>query len=334
MVRRHRSVHRHADACYEPLMNAQRQALIITGPTASGKSALGLEIAARVGGVIINADAMQTYGAFPILTAQPTAAERAAVPHALYGVLPLPETLSAQRWRELALVEMNRAAEAGRVPILLGGTGLYLKTLTQGLAQMPDVPAAIRERANAEWQELGAVAFNARLAQHDPQTASRLEPNDRQRHVRAWEIWLATGRPLSSWQEAPGEGGPPGWRFRTLVLAPPRPALRAKIATRFDAMLAAGVLEEVRPVWRSVRDGQVAPTLPGLKAHGAPELFRHLDGEIDLAEAARVAIDHTRQYAKRQMTWLRHQIIADLTLDATDSDKISDTLKYLDNSDL
>ncbi len=312
-------------------MSAERQALIVTGPTASGKSALGLEIAARAGGVIINADAMQTYGAFPILTAQPTEAERAAVPHALYGVLPLTETLSAQRWRELALVEMERAVEAGRMPILLGGTGLYLKVLTQGLSQVPDVPASFRERANAEWQELGAAAFAARLAEHDPQIAARLKLNDRQRHVRAWEVWLATGRPLSAWQQAPAQGGPPGWRFRTLVLAPPRAVLRAKIAARFDAMVVAGVLEEVRPIWRAVRDGTLPASLPGLKAHGAPELFRHLDGEIALAEAVRIAVDHTRQYAKRQTTWLRHQIIAGFTFEETSSDKIDEVLKYSDN---
>lgn len=331
MIMGRRPVHRRADACYEPLMKTERQALIVTGPTASGKSALGLEIAARIGGVIINADAMQTYGAFPILTAQPTDAERAAVPHALYGALPLSQTLSAQRWRELALVEMQRAVEAGRVPILLGGTGLYLKTLTQGLAQVHEVPPAIRARADAEWRDLGAAAFAARLAEHDPLTAARLKPNDRQRHVRAWEVWLATGRPLSAWQQAPGEGPPPGWRFRTLVLAPPREALRAKIAARFDAMVAAGVVEEVRPVWRAVRDGTLSPGLPGLKAHGAPELFRHLDGAMALAEAVRIAVDHTRQYAKRQMTWLRHQIIADTTIDETSSDEIDEALKFSDN---
>ncbi|MGE0423582.1 MAG: tRNA (adenosine(37)-N6)-dimethylallyltransferase MiaA [Reyranellaceae bacterium] len=312
-------------------MSATRQALIVTGPTASGKSALGLELAARIGGTIINADAMQTYGAFPILTAQPSEAERAAVPHALYGVLPLTEKLSAQRWRELALIEMERAAAAGRVPILLGGTGLYLKTLTQGLAQVPDVPAAFRERADAEWEALGAEAFHDRLARHDPQAATRLKLNDRQRHVRAWEVWLATGRPLSAWQQAPAEGGPPGWRFRTVVLAPPREVLRAKIAARFDAMIAAGVVEEVRPVWQAVREGRLSPTLPGLKAHGAPELFRHLYGEIDLAEAARIAIDHTRQYAKRQMTWLRHQIVADMTLHEPSCDNAISVLKFSDN---
>lgn len=309
-------------------MQAERQALIVTGPTASGKSALGLELAARRAGVIINADAMQTYDAFPILTAQPSQEERAAVPHALYGVLPLSERLSAQRWREMALVEMERAVGAGRLPILLGGTGLYLKTLTQGLAQVPDVPAEFRERADSEWEALGAVAFNARLAEHDPQTAARLKPNDRQRHVRAWEVWLATGKSLSSWQQAPTDGSPSGWRFRTLVLAPPREVLRAKIAARFEAMVASGVVDEVRPVWRAVREGRLAPSLPGLKAHGAPELFRYLDGEIDLAEAVRVAVDHTRQYAKRQMTWLRHQIVADMTLEETSSDKIDGVLKF------
>ena len=145
------------------------------------------------------------------------------------------------------------------------------------------------------------------------------------------KVWLATGRPLSAWQQAPAEGVPPGWRFRTLVLAPPREVLRSKIAARFEAMVGAGVVEEVRSVWRAVRDGRLSPGLPGLKAHGAPELFRHLDGEIDLAEAVRIAVDHTRQYAKRQMTWLRHQIVAEFVIEETSSDKIGQFLKFSDN---
>lgn len=289
---------------------AQSQVLVITGPTASGKSALALAVAARHGGTVINADAMQTYDAFPILTAQPTMEERRRVPHALYGVLPLSETLSAARWRDLASAEIERSFAAGRVPVLCGGSGLYLRTLMQGIAAIPDVTEGLREQANADWKAMGADAFRARLATKDPKIVERLKAGDRQRHVRAWEVWLATGRPLSDWQT--GEGRPPPWRFATVLLAPERAWLRARIETRFDAMLKAGVLDEVRAVFDRMPDARS----PGLKAHGAPELFAHLRGELALENARRIGIDHTRQYAKRQMTWFRHQMTPDVVVDS------------------
>src|SRR6201993_2990464 len=153
--------------------------LIVTGPTASGKSALALALAQQHGGTVINADAMQTYDAFPILTAQPTAAERAAVPHRLYGVLPLSETLSAARWRELAAAEIAQSREAGRLPILCGGSGLYLRALMQGFSAIPAVPAALREQANRDWETMGADAFRVRLAERDAAIVGRLKPGDR-----------------------------------------------------------------------------------------------------------------------------------------------------------
>jgi tRNA dimethylallyltransferase len=305
---------------------AQQRVIVITGPTASGKSALALALARARQGTVINADAMQTYDAFPILTAQPTAEERAGVPHRLYGVLPLSETLSAARWRTLAAAEIERCLAEGRTPVLCGGSGLYLRTLMQGIAAIPESPPGVREQANVEWQSMGADDFRARLAEQDPEVVERLKPGDRQRHVRAWEVWLATGRPLSLWQK--GEGEAVRWRFVTVLLAPERGWLRARIENRFDAMLAVGVLAEVRAAFDRVPD----PRSPGLKAHGVPELFSHFRGELSLDDARRIAIDHTRQYAKRQMTWFRHQMTPDLVLDPQVSSALGLTEKLLTNS--
>lgn len=302
----------------------QKTVLVVTGPTASGKSALALAFARLRGGCVINADAMQTYDAFPILTAQPTAEERAVVPHVLYGVLPLSQNLSAGRWSTMASAEIERCLSAGRMPILCGGSGLYIRTLMQGISPVPEVPAEIRERGNAEWESMGGAAFRARLAERDPEIVAVLKPADRQRHVRAWEVLEATGRPLSAWQK--GEGTPAPWRFVSVLLAPERPWLRARIELRFDQMLAAGVLAEARAVFDSGPD----PNWLGLKAHGAPEFFRHFRGELSVDHARRLAIDHTRQYAKRQMTWFRHQLTPDVVFNPTANPDLGAPEKLLD----
>jgi tRNA dimethylallyltransferase len=234
--------------------------------------------------------------------------------------------LSAARWRTLAAAEIERCLAEGRTPILCGGSGLYLRTLMQGIAAIPDPPPGLRDEANADWQAMGAEGFRARLAEHDPAIVVRLKPGDRQRHVRAWEVWLATGRPLSLWQKAEAEAV--RWRFITVLLAPERGWLRARIENRFDAMLSAGVLAEVRAVFDRAPD----PRWPGLKAHGAPELFGHFRGELSLDDARRIAIDHTRQYAKRQMTWFRHQMAPDLVLDPQISPALELAEKLLTNS--
>lgn len=305
-------------------MKDQPTVLVVTGPTASGKSALALAFAGKRGGTVINADAMQTYDAFPMLTAQPSAAERAQVPHALYGVLPLSENLSAGRWSTMAAAEIERCVAAGRLPILCGGSGLYIRTLMQGLSPVPEVAPEIRARGNEEWRSMGPEAFRARLAERDPEIVATLKPNDRQRHVRAWEVLEGTGKPLSAWQKE--EGTPAPWRFATILLAPDRPWLRARIELRFDQMLAAGVLAEARRVFDSRPD----PTWLGLKAHGAPEFFRHFRGELSLDHARRVAIDHTRQYAKRQMTWFRHQMTPDIVFNSTANPDLGAPEKLLD----
>jgi tRNA dimethylallyltransferase len=307
---------------------AEGRVIVVAGPTASGKSALALALAEQQSGTVINADAMQTYDAFPILTAQPTALERARVPHALYGVLPLSETLSAARWRTLASAEIARALGEDRTPILCGGSGLYLRTLMQGIATIPDVSLEVREQANADWQSLGPDAFRARLADKDPAVVVRLKPGDRQRHVRAWEVAVATGRPLSDWQADAGQPAP--WRFATVLLTPDRSWLRDRIESRFDAMLAQGVLAEVRAVFDRVPD----PRWPGLKAHGAPELFRHFRGELERGKARQIAIDHTRQYAKRQMTWFRHQMTPDLVVDPQSAQALASVAQYLTKTEV
>jgi len=275
-------------------------ALIVAGPTASGKSALALAIAERLGGTIINADSMQVYRELRIVTARPTPEEEARVPHLLYGVRPAAEAGSVAWWRGAALAAMAATRGQGRLPILCGGTGMYFLSLTQGLSDIPAPGAAVREEARRLVAEIGAPALHARLADVDHATAARLQPNDSQRVSRAWEVWRSTGRGLAAWQAA--GTGPAPWRFTALLLDPPRPALRAAIAMRFNAMMAQGALEEVRALLAL----QLDPALPAMRAHGVPELAAHLRGEISLAEAARRAELVTGQYTKRQSTWFRH----------------------------
>ncbi len=279
-------------------------ALLVAGPTASGKSALALALASRLGGCVVNADSMQVYAGLRVLTARPTAAEEAAVPHALYGVRPPGEAASVAWWREAALAEMARVRAAGLLPILCGGTGLYFHALTRGLSAMPEVPPEARQEARALLAAEGPAALHARL---DPETAAGLRPSDSQRLARAWEVWLATGRGLAQWQrEAPGTGPAP-WRFRALLLEPARDALRASIGARFAGMLAGGALEEVRALAAQGLD----PALPAMRAHGVPELLAFLRGEMSLPAAERQAVLHTGQYTKRQATWFRHHALAD-----------------------
>ncbi|MGC8475794.1 MAG: tRNA (adenosine(37)-N6)-dimethylallyltransferase MiaA [Acetobacteraceae bacterium] len=281
-------------------------ALIIAGPTASGKSALALALAARLPGTVINADAMQLYRELRILTARPTPAEEAAVPHALYGVRAAALSASAAWWREAALAAMTTARAAGRIPILCGGSGLYLHVLTHGLSAIPDPGPEARAEARALLAALGPAGLHARLAAADPATAAALRPSDSQRLARAWEVWRGTGQGLAAWNAHPTETPPEGWRFAAIVLDPPRPALREAATARFAAMLEQGALAEVRALLALGLD----PALPALRAHGVPELAAHLRGEIGLAEAAARAIAATGRYVKRQATWLRHHVLA------------------------
>jgi tRNA dimethylallyltransferase len=299
---------------------ARRPVVIVAGPTASGKSALALDLARILGGTVINADSMQVYRELRVLTARPSPEEEAEVPHRLYGVLSAAEACSAARWRALALEAIAEAHAAGRLPILAGGTGLYLRALERGLSPIPDIPGALRERTRRRFAALGNAAFHAELAGRDPEMAARLKPGDSQRLMRAAEVLAATGRSLADWQRQAGEGGAAeGLAFYTIALLPPRPALRQRIEARFAAMLDAGALEEARALARL----DLSRELPAMKAHGVPELMRHLAGEITLEEASRRAILVTSQYAKRQATWLRHQIQKDHVVEQQYTDSLS-----------
>ncbi len=284
----------------QPGKAAPRRALIIAGPTCSGKSALALHLAERFGGTIINADAMQIYRELRIVTARPSEAEETLVPHRLYGVRPAAEAGSVAWWRDAAL----EAMAAAQVPILCGGTGMYLRSLTAGLADIPNPGEAARAEARARLAQHGAPALHAQLARVDPQTAATLRPSDGQRVARAWEVWRGTGRGLTDWLKA--EKLPADYLFRVVVLDPPRQELRAAIAARFTSMLAQGALAEVERLMALGLD----PALPAMQAHGVPELSAALHGSISLAEAERRAVLASAQYTKRQATWFRHQSLA------------------------
>ncbi len=279
-------------------------ALLIAGPTASGKSALALELAERVGGTVINTDSMQVYAELRVLTARPTAAEEARVPHRLYGVRPAAEAGSVAWWREQALAAMQSAHAAGRLPILTGGTGMYFASLTAGLADIPDPGEAAKTEARALLAERGSGALHASLAKVDPATAARLRPEDGQRIARAWEVWRGTGIGLAAWQSRRGEPAP--WEFTAIHLDPSRADLRAAIASRFESMLTAGALEEVR----ALLDLGLDPALPAMRAHGVPELSAYLRGTLSLQAAGRRVELVTGQYTKRQATWFRHHALA------------------------
>lgn len=279
-------------------------ALIVAGPTASGKSALALDLAERLRGTIINTDAMQVYRELRILTARPAEAEEAQVPHRLYGVRSAAEAGSVAWWRAAALAEMAAASAAGRLPILTGGSGMYFAALTDGLADIPTPDPAARAEARRLLLAQGPEALHASLAKVDPATAARLRPADGQRIARAWEVWRSTGVGLAAWQNRRGTPAP--WRFAAIRLDPPREALRAAIAVRLAAMLGAGALAEVCALVAMGLD----PALPAMRAHGVPELSAHVRGEIELAEAARRIELVTGQYTKRQATWFRHHRLA------------------------
>jgi tRNA dimethylallyltransferase len=277
---------------------------LIAGPTASGKSALALALAKRLGGVIINADSMQVYRDLRIITARPSPEDETRAPHRLYGHVDAAENYSVGRWCQDVRTALAEVRDRGLLPILVGGTGLYFKALTQGLSAVPQTPVAIRTMVRARLDAEGAAALHAELARRDPEMAGRLRPGDRMRVARAVEVLEATGRSLADWHRDGLQAILDPAQAVMMFLNPERADLCRRIAARFDAMLASGALEEVRVLAARGLD----PLLPAMKAHGVPWLRRHLAGEISLAEAAEAAKLDTRRYTKRQATWFRHQM--------------------------
>lgn len=277
-------------------------AVLIAGPTASGKSAAALELAEQIGGVVINADSMQVYREAPVLTAQPSAEDRARALHLLYGHVSAREVYSVGRWREDAARALAEARAMDRVPIFVGGTGMYFMALTDGLSNIPATPDEVRDNARALLDDIGVEALHARLAERDPLTASKLRPSDPQRVLRAYEVFESTGRPLAEWQDAPGEPVLKDLKLAAFVLDPSRDVRRARIAERFEKMLDAGALEEARALVG------LDPGLPAAKLLGLRPLQALAKGTLTRAEARDGAITATRQFAKRQMTWFRHRM--------------------------
>jgi tRNA dimethylallyltransferase len=278
------------------------QVTLIAGPTASGKSALALRLARSTGGEIVNADSMQVYADLRVLTARPSVEDEAAAPHHLFGGADAAEAWSVGRWLKAATAALEDIASRGRPAIVVGGTGLYFLALTRGLAEVPPVPHAVRAQVQALYDEIGEAAFRVRLAEIDPAAAGRVGAADRQRLTRAYEVFAASGRPLSAWQSPTNPALAPG-SWRAMVLDPPRELVYARCDQRLGEMPAAGVLGEVgRLVGRNL-DAK----LPAMKALGVAPFAAHLRGEIDLDEAIAQARQDTRRYVKRQITWFRNQ---------------------------
>jgi tRNA dimethylallyltransferase len=290
---------RHGVGARQGARGADRTLLIVAGPTASGKSALALALARRLGGTVINADAMQCYRELRVVTARPTPEDEALAPHRLYGVRAAAEPANAAWWRGAALAALTDC----EMPILCGGTGMYLAALINGIADVPDPGADARAQARFLLAQIGPVELHARL---DAATAAKTDPNNGQRVARAYEVLLGTGQGLAHWQAQPTERLT-GWRVKMLLLDPPREALREAIATRFALMLEAGAVEEVRGL---LAHG-LGEDMPLMRAHGVPEITTFLRNKMSLEEAAARAILATQQYTKRQMTWFRHQKLVD-----------------------
>jgi tRNA dimethylallyltransferase len=279
-------------------------AILIAGPTASGKSALALRLAERLGGAVVNADSMQVYRDLRVLTARPSSEDDARVPHLLFGTVDGATNFSAGQYLGATGEALNAARAADLMPIFAGGTGLYFKALLHGLSDIPAVPANLRAQVREEVAGLSPPQLHARLAACDPQTAARLRPSDPQRILRALEVFAATGRSLASFQGSRAKPLIDARQCLCLFIAPPRAALHAAIDKRFDTMLLAGALEEVG----ALRQRKLDPALPVMRAHGVPHLIAYLEGRIPLEEAARLGKRDTHAYVKRQFTFARHQL--------------------------
>ena len=292
--------------------------LVIAGPTASGKSGLALRVAEELNGVVINADSMQVYSDLRVLTARPSAADEARVPHKLYGTRDGAEACTAAAWAKDAAGEILAAQQAKKLPIVAGGTGLYLKALMEGLSDIPDIPAEVRLAARRLRLEHGNDALYDSLREKDPEGAAKLKPKDRQRVLRAWEVVQATGTPLHAWQANPVVPLLRDTTFHSILFQPPREDLYAACDGRFEAMLEAGAPAEVEALMAR----QLDPTLPVMKALGVQELAAYLAGQCSREDAVTKAQQHTRNYAKRQNTWFRGQFSASETINAQFSESL------------
>ncbi|MDP1597656.1 tRNA (adenosine(37)-N6)-dimethylallyltransferase MiaA [Phenylobacterium sp.] len=286
---------------------------LIAGPTASGKSALALRLAQEIGAEIVNGDALQLYADLRLLTARPSVEEEAQALHHLFGTVDAADGWSVGRWQRAATSVLGDIAERGRPAVVVGGTGLYFRALTHGLADVPQTPAEVRRASAADFDALGEAAFRDRLAQVDPAAEARISPADRQRLSRAWEVYAATGTSLSDWQARTDPALEPA-SWNAVALEPPRQALYDRCDVRLENMIDQGALDEVA----ALAARELDPALPAMKAVGYRELAAYLRGETSLAEGLDAAQRETRRYAKRQSTWLRGQMADWPRIDAVD----------------
>jgi len=284
---------------------------VVIGPTASGKSSYALGLSEKHDGIVINCDAMQSYDALHILTAQPNEEEKGSIPHKLYGHLHPSTHYSAADWRQDAITEIENAFNLGKTPIICGGTGFYLKALMDGLSPMPETPKEIREMATSLQKEMGQEEFYSALKEKDPQTAAQIDPQNPRRSIRAWEVLDHTGIPLSQWQEKPPIGPPDDWNFIVTALLPNRSNLISNINNRLAIMLDHGVLNEVKTLDNMINEGKVPLDALIIKAHGFRPFRRYLNNDWTMDQAIEWTQTETRQYAKRQMTWIRNQLKID-----------------------
>ena len=284
-------------------LTGMRPSILIHGPTASGKTQISLDLAKRLDGEIVNADSMQVYKGLRVLTARPTDEEMSLAPHHLFGYRDPSEAGSAGAWLNDARSVIRDIQRRGKVPIIIGGTGLHHLALIQGLSEIPPIPEDCRSDVRALVQKDGVAAAHDRLKTIDPKTADRVEPNDRQRIMRALEVWSATGKPLSTYHETRTPPVLDTGEWLGVALTPPRHRLYARIDRRFASMLIEGAMDEVR----AIADRNLDPSLPAMKAHGMPWLLAYLRGEMSSELAAEYAKRDTRRYAKRQFTWISHQ---------------------------
>ena len=286
-------------------------AILIAGPTASGKSRLAVEFAQRVGGWVVNADSMQVYRDLRVLTARPSKDEMGGVRHELYGFVAATDAYSVARYVDDVGAVIAEAMQAGAVPVIVGGTGLYFKALLEGLSPVPPIDPAVRERWRREAVSRGAGDLHRELARLDPEMAARLMPTDPQRLVRALEVIESTGQSLAVWQRQPGVPLLESDRCLKFLLSPEREALYSRCDARFDAMIEQGALEEVRGLQQMQLDAQ----LPIMGALGVAPLITHIERRLPLELAIEESKRDTRRYAKRQMTWQRNQMISWTAID-------------------
>ena len=286
--------------------------IVIAGPTASGKSKLAVDVAKVVKGIVINADSMQVYPDTPILSAIPTKEEQEGIEHRLYGVFPSSKNGTVVEWLVLAADEIRRAWKKGKVPIICGGTGYYIDNLINGTTPIPEADSDIRQKVAEAASAEGIPALYAKLKQVDTKAAEKLSPNDSTRVRRALEVFYQTGVPISVWHQKPMVQKLPEASFLSLKILPSMAELDERCALRFDKMMAEGALDEVK----NLKAQNLAPNLPAMKALGVPELSDYLDGKLSLEEAVSLAKQHTRQYAKRQRTWFKNKLDADVVCEA------------------